>query len=293
MEHIDLKRLWTQVLHKLWIIIAATIVGAIIGVLTYVTYANVMKGNEVYQIGNDFYIYFDFTNYPNAYHYYNAFTWDGILRDDPIVNNVLENTDGITKEEILEAVSGEMLSDYRILTVNVRGEDPDKVKAISDAYKKAVVDFADKIDMLADIELWTDADIEIIDEYTRDGNAAFLGGFIAFLISLFAVLFSCALDTRIYTENDWNVRYRAIPFLGKIGSKEYELNLEHIVESIEGYYILKTYDFDYDKSAFDAMRDSKGVIIELALGTDKTEEIDKIVSTLSKQDIKVVASQCS
>ena len=42
-----------QIFIKLPIIIAATIVGAIIGILSYKIYAAVAGGNQIYEIRND------------------------------------------------------------------------------------------------------------------------------------------------------------------------------------------------------------------------------------------------
>ena len=135
---IDLKRFWRQFRKRIWMVVAATVVGAVLGLLIYVLYSNVMSGNTVYQIRNDYYITFNHEEFPNGVDYYNAYTWDGILRDDPIVNKALEADSGITKAQILESVKGEILGDYRILTVVVTGTDKELVQKISDAYKVAL-----------------------------------------------------------------------------------------------------------------------------------------------------------
>ena len=160
---IDLRRFWRQFVRRFWIVIAATLVGALLGFVFYVLYSNVKSGNTVYRIRNDYYITFDHEKFPNGADYYNAYTWDGILRDDPVVGKALEVAPDVTKKQILDSVTGEILGDYRILTVVVTGTDQALVQKISDAYKVALPAFADKIDMLKTIELWTDAEIEEYD----------------------------------------------------------------------------------------------------------------------------------
>jgi len=310
-ERVDLRKLFSQIVNKLWIIIAATLVGAIIGVLAYVIYSNVMSGNTVYQIRNDYYIYLNYKDYDNSPDYYNAYTWDGILRDDPVVNAALNNAPGITKEEILNSVSGEILGDYRILTVIVRGTDADTVQTISDAYKAALPAFADIIDMIDHIDLWTDASIEEFDEYTREGNAAFLGGLIGLLLSLFSVLILVVTDNRIYTERDWKNRYADIPYLGIEGSEEYNLNKGYIIGDMElkeitdidkissdnkeeadnkdDYILLDVSKFSYSFNLMCSLRGSRGVVIRLIPGESDGELIDKVINTLIKQDVKVAA----
>ncbi len=285
---IDLKRFWRQFRKRIWMVVAATVVGAVLGLLIYVLYSNVMSGNTVYQIRNDYYITFNHEEFPNGVDYYNAYTWDGILRDDPIVNKALEVDSGITKAQILESVKGEILGDYRILTVVVTGTDKELVQKISDAYKTALPAFADIIDMIKTIEVWTDADIEVYDAYTREPNAAFLGGLIGLLVSLFAVLLYGIFDDAIYTERDWALSYPKIPYLGKRDTDEYNVNRSHLLQYDGNYIELASDQFRYDLDEFDRMRKADGVILKLKPGKDNTDEMDKVVYTLLKQDVKIV-----
>ncbi len=284
---IDLKRLWRQFIKRLWIVAAITLIGALLGFVFYIIYSNVKSGNTVYRIRNDYYITFNHEDFPNGVDYYNAYTWDGILRDDPVVNKALEAESSINKQQILDSVKGEILGDYRILTVVVTGTDKELVQRISDAYKRALPAFADIIDMISSIDLWTDAEIEVYDAYTREGNAAFLGGLIGLLVSLFAVLLYGIFDDGIYTERDWGLNYPNIPYLGKQGTDEYKANASHLLKDGGNYIELSSDRFRYDLNEFDRMRSSDGVIIKLQPGKDKTEVMDKVVYTLTKQDVKI------
>jgi capsular polysaccharide biosynthesis protein len=285
---IDLRRLWRQFAKRFWIVIAATAVGAAAGFALYVLYSNVMSGNTLYRVRNDYYITFNTEDFPNGVDYYNAYTWDGILRDDPVVNKALETDPSLTKQQILDGVTGEILGDYRILTVVVTGTDGELIKRISDAYKTALPAFADKIDMLSAIEVWTDADIEVYDAYTRDGNAAFLGGLIGLLVSLFAVLLYGIFDDAIYTERDWVMSYPDIPYLGKRDTDEYRVNRSHILKYDGNYIELTGDELKFEEAEFDRMRNCDGVILKLRPGRDRTELMDKAVYTLKKQDVNVV-----
>ncbi len=285
---LDLKRFWRQFVKRFWIVLLATAVGAVLGFVIYIIYSNVISGNTVYRIRNDYYITFNHEEYPNGVDYYNAYTWDGILRDDPVVNKALDMDPSLVKSQILESVTGEILGDYRILTVVVTGTDKELVQRISDAYKKALPAFADIIDMIKSIDLWTDAEIEIYDAYTREGNAAFLGGLIALLVSLFAVLLYGIFDDGIYTERDWVLYYPQIPYLGKRDTEEYNVNRSHLLQYDGNYIELSSEEFRYDLDEFDRMRSADGVILKLKPGKDKTEYMDKVVYTLLKHDVKIV-----
>lgn len=285
---IDLKRIWRQFIKRFWIIILATVLGALLGFVTYKVYSNVKSGNTVYRIRNDYYITFNHKDFPNGVDYYNAYTWDGILRDDPIVNEAMKTAPSITKQQILDSVTGEILGDYRILTVVVTGTDQELVQTISDSYKTALPHFADIIDMISSIDLWTDADIEVYDAYTREPNAAFLGGFIALLISLFAVIMYGIFDDAIYTERDWHLRYPSITYLGKRNTDEYKVNRSHLLSDNGNYIELSTDEFCFNQAEFEKMRQADGVLLILVPGKDKTEAMDKVVYTLEKQNIKIV-----
>ena len=285
---IDLKRFFRQFKKRIWLVVAATILGAVIGLVAYIAYSNIMSGNTVYRIRNDYYIYFDYEAFPNGPDYFNAYTWDGILRDDPVVNKALEEAPDITKQQILDSVKGEILGDYRILTVVVTGTDKELVQKISDVYKVALPAFADVLEQISSIDLWTDADLEEYDEYTREPNAAFLGGLIGLLISLFAVLLYGIFDDGIYSERDWAMNYPDIPYLGKRDTDEYRANRAHLLKYDGNYIELSSDQFRYDLDEFDRMRKVDGVIILLRSGQDTVDKMDKIVYTLKKQDVNVV-----
>ncbi len=285
---IDLKRFFRQFKKRIWLVLAATILGAVIGLVGYIAYSNIMSGNTVYRIRNDYYITFDYEAFPNGPDFFNAFTWDGILRDDPVVNKALEVAPDVTKQQILDTVTGEILGDYRILTVVVTGTDKELIQKISDAYKVALPAFADSLEQLSSIELWTDADLEVYDEYTREPNAAFLGGFIGLLVSLFAVLVYGIFDDGIYSERDWVMNYPDIPYLGKRDTDEYRTNRSHLLKYDGNYIELSCDQFRYDLDEFDRMRAVDGVIILLRAGQDTVDRMDKVVYTLKKQDVNVV-----
>ena len=45
---------------------------------------------------------------------------------------------------------------------------------------------------------------------------------------------------------------------------------------------------EINSNEFDRMRKADGVILKLKPGVDKTEAMDKVVYTLTKQDVKIV-----
>ncbi len=284
---VDLKRVFRQFKKRLWMVAAAALIGAVLGFALYTLYSAMKSGNTVYRIRNDYYIIFNYKDFPEGVDFYNAYTWDGILRDDPIVNVALENLQGVEKQQIIDSVTGEILGDYRILTVVVTGTDKELIQKIADAYRVALPAFADRIEMLTRIEPWTDSQIEVYDAYTREGNAALLGGFIGLLVSLFAILLYGIFDDAIYTERDWIMRYPDVPYLGKRDTDEYRANTSYLLKEGGNYIEVSVSDFKMDIGEFERMRGADGVIIRLSAGKDKTDDMDKVVYTLKKQDINI------
>ena len=85
-EGVDIKRLFLLLVRKIWLVVLAIILGTIIGALLYNVVTSYTNGEEKYRVSNDYYITFNFEQFENSTDYYNAYTWDSILRDDPIVD---------------------------------------------------------------------------------------------------------------------------------------------------------------------------------------------------------------
>ena len=85
-QGLDLKRLVLVLGSKLWLLLAAIMLGASLGAVCYKTVTNITNGEPEFRASADYYISF----MDEGADYYNAYTWDGILRDDPIVDFVIE-----------------------------------------------------------------------------------------------------------------------------------------------------------------------------------------------------------
>ena len=194
-QGLDLKRLVLVLGRKLWLVAVGAMVGAILGGVTYKVVTNIVDGEPEYQANADYYITFNFDEFNYGADYYNAYTWDGILRDDPIVDYALSLLPSeITKEMVKDAVSGEMLGDYRILTVHVKAESKEKADMIAAAYKEALWNFGQEIELLDSVELWSQEEAIEYEKNNKTGNAAFLGAFLLTLFVMFALLFYYVLE---------------------------------------------------------------------------------------------------
>lgn len=229
-QGMDLKRLVLVLGKKIWLVVAAAVLGAILGGLTYKVVTNITNGEPEYRASADYYITF----FKDGAEYFNAFTWDGILRDDPIVDYALTLLpEEITKDMVKAAVSGEMLGDYRILTVHVNASTPELADTIAKAYQESLWNFGQEMELLDEVKLWSQEEAVVFEKNNKTGNAAFLGALIGVLLVAFGLAFYYVLEDAVYVEKDAEKRF-GLPVYGLLtkGNDElqkqmYDANMEY------------------------------------------------------------------
>lgn len=221
-ETLNVRRLILVLGRRLWFVILGALLGCFSGGLIYLGVTQLIDGEPAFRASSDYYISFNFGEFAHGDDYYNAYTWDGILRDDPIVDYVLTLLPKeITREQIESAVQGEMLGDYRILTVHVTTDKAEMTQQIAQAYHAAMVHFGEIIDMLDHIEVWDRGQVKEVDKHTKAPNAAFLGGLLGTLLSLFGLLFFLLMEDGIYLEEEAN-NCLHLPVYGLLTKKQDE-----------------------------------------------------------------------
>lgn len=307
---IDWKRIWLLFSKKIWLILLVTIAGALIGALGYKLVETLTSEGQFYRVSSDYYITFNEDD--NGVDYYNAYTWDTILRDDPVVDVVMENMSAdISREEVKAAITGEMLGDYRILTVHATSLDPEAAQIIADAYEIGLAEFANRIDMLGKIEVWSQEEVMPVIENDYMINVGLFCGVASFVLVILLLSFFYILDDSVYLEKDITQRF-PVPFLGmitKAGSKrtrqELKDNLTYMCKE-EAYYLV-AWDNDIAKetadtlqemlpsvkgcisvqgAGLDVLRASAGAIVVLPWGRKNGRIAEKLIGFLQKQDVK-------
>lgn len=288
-EGLDLKRLFFLWKKKIvWIVVSA-VVGAILFAIGYKTVTSITDGEPLYQTTGDYYITFNFEEFENADDYYNAYTWDTILRQDILVDAALEQLpEGYTKEQIRESVSGEMLGDYRVLTVHVQNASAEVANAIAESYTMALENFPQKVDMLSQIECWNQIPAVVVEKHTKTSNAAMLGAILGFLAGFFWLAFTAVLNDTVYTLGDMK-QYRDLLFLGyeTLQQEEKESRLlEENITRVIGEQIPITYwnaDTPLDTVPFDMLRDQQGLIMKLPFGKVTGKRLERILQQFALQ----------
>ena len=306
---IDYKKIWLLFWKRAWLIAVFVVVFAIIAAGAYNVYRMVTSEGERYRVSSDYYI--TFNEDENGVDYYNAYTWDTILRDDPIVDVVMELLgDSVSRDEVKAVVTGEMLGDYRILTVHVTSKDSQFAQTVAEAYTQGLAQFADKISMLDTIEVWSRSEVAPVIDENLTVNAAILGAVLGFFLGVIYFMIYYVLDDSIYVEKDFTDRF-AVPFLGMVSKgkptlckRELEQNMAYLLKE-DAYYLVfadgKTHPADVEEfpvkgilslheDDLETLRKSNGAILMIPWGNKNGNMVAKTMAFLEKQDCEVAGA---
>lgn len=309
----DLKKIGLLIIKRIWVFVVVILTSIVFTVGAYLIVKAVQYDGQYYLVSSDYYITFNLDEHPNGVDYYNAYTWDSILRDDPIVDEVMELLPAdYSREEVKASVVGRMLGDYRILTVDCTHKNPERAELIAQAYGDGLALFADKMDIMDAIELWSREECVAITEENLVYNAAFLGLLIGTVVAVFIVIFWNLLDDGIYVEGDFVNRF-PILYLGVLTKKDTDYYRQELRDNLSYYlpegtyfvvspdtitpenYITKLreinpYINDFvtaEGNTLKKLRESDGVIVLLPWGKHNGNKCERLIRFLEKQDCRI------
>lgn len=288
-QGLDLKRLVLVLGRKLWLIVIGAIVGAILGGLTYKIVTNIVDGEPEYRASADYYITF----FGEGAHYFNAYTWDGILRDDPIVDYALTLLpENITKEMIKEAVSGEMLGDYRILTVHVNANTKELADTIAKAYQDSLWNFGQEMELLDEVTLWSQEDAVEFEKNNKTANAALLGALIVTLFVIFGLLFYYVLEDASYVERDAEERF-GLPVYGVLTKQQDKIQEQMLKDNLRfGFGDTEVENWNGEvlptEEEYVRLRNANNVLVNIPWGRNNGRQVERVLCQMKLQgcDIK-------
>ena len=205
-REMDLKRLVLFFQKKLWLVIMLVILGATAGGILY-QMLHSMKMPVEYQAVSKLYISFGHDESGEVYQYYNGYTWNDLLDTDPIMDLVMMYLPGYEKEQVMEATTAEILSDIRLRTITVRGEEEKFVREISRATENGLKEFGRESEELEQIKVIRSGVPQRVYWDDRTSAACITGAVILGVISLLVIGFNYALDEAVYVQEDIEKRY--------------------------------------------------------------------------------------
>lgn len=208
-ERINRRSLWLRIRGQLWWIPAGTVMGALAAVILYMGLWLGLSGQRQYRQISKFYLNFAADDAGNVQDYYNDYTWNDLIFSVPAISQVLESelSDGITLEQAREDIEAQILSDVRLLTIQVTDRDPQTVQELTNAMQDALVRYGHTAEQFESIEFLSSGDVEPVTVKDRSQGAVVLGAILGFLISAAAVWLCELLNGGVYCPEEATDRY--------------------------------------------------------------------------------------
>lgn len=197
----DLKRLALYLQKRLWLVVMLAILGATCGGIIYQV-VRAMKMPVEYEAVSKLYISFGNDENGEVYQYYNGYTWNDLLDTDPILDIVMSALPGYEKDQVREATSAEILSDIRLLTITVKGDNEKFVREIRNAVESGLREYARVSEELDQIMVIRSGAPERVYWDDRTTAACVTGAVILGVLALLIIGFSYALDESVYVQED-------------------------------------------------------------------------------------------
>lgn len=318
-ESMDYKLFWLRFAKKIWVVLTATILGAlIIGVPYYLINVAFGDGPE-YKIVSEYYLDYAEDNSGATYDYFNYYTWSEIADTDEfiaILSGLLPE-DMFADEDTLRAYTDATVeSDTRYLTTTVQTEHPDKTIAIARCMEEAVMVFAKGQKEFHSVRVVT-APLEAEKTYpdVRPVRALILGAILGLFVGLLRVCIALVCDDSVYLPRTLEKRYK-IKALGCREMDESINNICYATKDTETVTLLCTGKvteatcnevLDYMKRGlkddkcvqlvkdevlsenfdFTKLRENGVVILLVEAGAKNGKRLERIIEQLNRQDVMI------
>ena len=131
-EGIDVKLILLLYRKKVWISLLWALAGGLLaGGLYFIVHVLYAPARE-YEAVSKLYLTFAADDDGDAYQYYNGYTWNDLMKTEPILDKVMEGLpEGTDREWVKDTIAADILSDIRLLTITVRTHDGQKPGVLS------------------------------------------------------------------------------------------------------------------------------------------------------------------
>lgn len=293
---IDSKAFLVQLICRIPYMLLIAVAGAVLGSGLYLLIMVVNTRTTMYESETEYYINFA-DGVIEAKDWYNAFTWNDVLKTDYILGKMMETLGSdYDREETGEMLSAQMLSDIRYLTVFVRNTNPNKVNEVSKALKEALESFPseEEIDEFESISQIENNGVKEIKNDYFTWRAALLGALVFLLFWLFDESVRFSVGSRFYTRTDVT-KWLGVPTFG-IRYKGNTLD-DNQERQIVGHLAAVGYSMDRvvflsvennNNIYYEKLREKDGVVLLVPFGVDCKEITLDIIQNLSIQDINII-----
>lgn len=318
-EPMDYKLFWLRFVKKIWIVLAAIVLGAcVVGIPYYLVNITFGEGPE-YQITSEYYLDYAEDGSGATYEYFNYYTWSEIVDTDEfitILSNLLPEEMFADANTLRAYTDATVESDTRYLTTVVSTEHTNKTEIVARAMEEAIIQFAKNQKELNSARVITapqEATISYPD--VRCGRAVILGAVIGAFIGLLYLSIALICDSSIYlpstlerrygikamgcesfSETKNNIRYecenaKKITFVWEnvksIGESESLMafikdTLSDTCEIVENKKDVLSEEFD-----FESLRNAGKVFLMVKAGAHNGKRLERVLEQIKRQDIVI------
>lgn len=213
-EGMDCKKLLLCFLQKIWIVVLASVIGALLGGGIYLFHNVVLNSNREYRAQSKVYLDFAPDESGEIYQEYNGYTWNDLMSTKLILDATMSYLgEGYTEEEVTAATKAEILSDLRLLTITITTSDADKTAEILNATDLSLVDLGVREKEFIDIEVIKETEPELVAVDERLLQAVLVGFGIALAVTVLGMALLYVFQDKIYVPTDIR-SVTDIPFAG-------------------------------------------------------------------------------
>ncbi len=208
-ERINRRGLWLRIRTQLWWIPAAAVLGALVAAIFYMGLWLGLSGQRQYRQTSKYYLTFAADDAGNVQDYYNDYTWNDLIFSVPAISQVLESelSDGVTLEQAREDIEAQILSDVRVLTIQVTDKDPQTVQELTNGMQDALVRYGHTASQFESIEFLSSSEVEPVTVKDRSQGAIVLGALLGILISVAAIWLYELLNGGVYCPEEAADKY--------------------------------------------------------------------------------------
>ena len=222
-EILNLRAFYLLVLKRLWLAIVGAIVFAMVFGGVYTLKTVIDRKDARYEVNSTLYIYFAYNeNSGTEVDYYNAFTWNTLIKSDEVVLPVMDTLSelgyDLSREEVEASMNADIPSDVRVMVLTAYGKDKETAKAMSDAANKSLVGYGISNPAFEQIKVLSQDEPSISIGADRLSVAVIFGAVCGLILTILTELLIASMDDEVHIPEDAEKRYH-IPVLGMITAK--------------------------------------------------------------------------
>lgn len=218
----DMKKWMLLLLRKCGIVLAAAVIGAVLGGMIYTIVRTVPESEREYQAISKVYLDFAADETGQVYQEYNGYTWNDLMVTDPILDVTMSYLpEEYTREEVMAATEATILSDLRLLTVTITTNQKESTDAILTATDRALEEYGSNAKEFIQITTIQTTQAQLVVADSRLVQAVLIGIVIALAVTLLGMLLYYVLDDRILVASDVK-QVTDVSFIGYVFKKASE-----------------------------------------------------------------------